>query len=80
MSLIKKYEGILGHVESQLMDTDREDFWKFLVEIGKLEKAAIEASETLDEVRTGEDFECVCSDKAREVRKVLGIKGEFDDE
>ncbi len=78
--LTRKYKNLIRHVEKRLVDEDVTEFKKFLNEINLLERAALDAAETLDEVRTGEDFECDCGDKASAVRKALGIKGEFDNE
>ena len=76
-----KYKGLLDDIAIIFKSTPSElEFIKFLREFKNLEIAALAASETLDEVRTGEDFECICWDKAREIRKALGVKGEFDDE
>jgi hypothetical protein len=57
-----------------------DEFRKHIEALKKLQEVALEAAETLDEVRTGEDFECVCSDKAQAVRKALGIKGKYNDD
>jgi len=79
--ITKKYKELLDDIGIIFEKTPTEiEFNEFVKELKSLEAAALVASETLDEVRTGEDFECVCADKARDVRKALGIKGEFDDE
>lgn len=39
----------------------------------KLEKELINCADILDEVRTGEDFECVCSNAAESARHAMGI-------
>lgn len=46
----------------------------FYEDYKKLKKLAKEASEILEEVRTGEDFECVCHEKAGEIKELLEIK------
>lgn len=55
-----------------------EEFTKLVEGLDKLQEVALEAAEILEEVRTGEDFECVCHEKADEVRMALGMGRKYD--
>lgn len=73
-NILYGHRKFIKHVESQLNKEDLIYWDGFISQITKLEKLATEAAGILEEVRTGEDFECVCWDKAAEIKGLLGIK------
>lgn len=72
--ITKKYKKLISYIQCNLDDISSVEFNNFLIECDNMAKLAKEAAEILEEVRTGEDFECVCWDKAAEIKGLLGIK------
>jgi hypothetical protein len=56
-----------------------DELTRIIEDLEKVQLVALQAAELLEEVRTGEDFECVCGEKADEMRKALGMKGLYED-